>query len=152
MCVPQDWRYEKLRATFKQYPKARPTPRRRALVCDALCPIVAAYLPTRSSLQELTEPKTVEEDETKQSWTAALPSQAPEHHKCAAAGDPSVHSWADCGTPAFQTLRSPERKPEDFVYLLVRKAGGAWQFPQAAHETGETVRKVRLTRSGASAA
>jgi hypothetical protein len=29
------------------------------------------------------------------------------------------------------------------VFLLVRKADGAWQFPQAALNEGETIRQVR---------
>ena len=38
--------------------------------------------------------------------------------------------------------RSAERKPDEFLYLLVR-AGGAWQFPQAEHRAGETARQAR---------
>ena len=39
--------------------------------------------------------------------------------------------------------RSAERKPQDCVYLVVRKPSGQWQFPQAAHSPGETVRQAR---------
>jgi hypothetical protein len=39
--------------------------------------------------------------------------------------------------------RSAERKPQDFLYLVVRKSSGQWQFPQAAHAPGETVRQAR---------
>jgi hypothetical protein len=38
------------------------------------------------------------------------------------------------------------------VFLVVRKrAGGPWQFPEAAHQPGETIREVRrrVWRAGA---
>ena len=33
--------------------------------------------------------------------------------------------------------------PQDCVYLVVRKSSGQWQFPQAAHAPGESVRQAR---------
>ena len=41
------------------------------------------------------------------------------------------------------SFRSAERKPQDSVFLVVRKQSGQWQFPQAVHSPGETVRQAR---------
>jgi hypothetical protein len=53
--------------------------------------------------------------------------------------------------PAPCVLSSADRKPDEFVFLVVRKsANGPWQFPQAAHSAGETVRQVRCGGPAAS--
>jgi hypothetical protein len=39
--------------------------------------------------------------------------------------------------------RSIERKMQHFVYLVVRR-NGVWQFLEAAHSSGETIRQVRI--------
>ena len=52
---------------------------------------------------------------------------------------------ARCGSAELLSLpyRSAERMPQDFLYLVVRKSSGQWEFPQAAHAPGETVRQAR---------
>ena len=96
----------------------------------------------------------MDEDESKQSWTAASVSQAPQQLQCVSrrAARPAAPRCR-CPEPPVPacsalTRRSAERKPDEFLYLLVR-AGGAWQFPQAEHRAGETARQARsrLVRS-----
>ena len=71
--MAQEWRYEKLRPTFKEYPKA----------CT-LHPVLWASGKAQSltqhpsvALQELTEPKAVEDNENKTAWEPATLAQAP---------------------------------------------------------------------------
>jgi len=82
------------------------------------------------------EPKQLEEESSKQSWAPA-------------AWQGKTDSLRRVQTAALTTCllrlsrRSPERKAQDFVYLLVRKsAGEPWHFPVAPHRSGETIREV----------
>ncbi len=94
------------------------------------------------------EPKTVEEDESKQSWKPATPSLDSDALRCvthlaARASRSRFGAHSSLTRACAHDCRSAERKPEDFVFLLVRKADGAWHFPQAPLNEGETIRQVR---------
>lgn len=100
--------------------------------------------------QELVEPKAVDEDESKQLWQpAALGEQGADNLRCAtthlsakATSCPGA-SLTGLWTSPHAACRSADRKPDEFVFLVVRKADGSWQFPQAAHGAGETIRQAR---------
>ena len=90
-------------------------------------------------VQELVEPKSVEEDSAKQSWTAA-----PREGR----SDSLRHEFALPLPARLRSLlrRSPERRAEEFVFLVVRKTATApWQFPACEHRPGETIREARLS-------
>jgi hypothetical protein len=95
--------------------------------------------------QELTEPKTDADSNTaKPSWAPAqVSSSADKDLRCACQAAYIAMDVGMDGRRLTHFHRSIERKMQHFVYLVVRR-NGVWQFLEAAHSSGETIRQVRI--------